>query len=57
MDARLGEMKVWRKEMQAAQERTGANITEMKAEIRVNNENFEALLGTLVSRMNIHQAG
>jgi hypothetical protein len=31
-------------------------VREMKAEIRANSDKFEALLGTLVSRMDIHQA-
>jgi hypothetical protein len=28
----------------------------MNAEIRANNEKFESLLGTFISRMDIHQA-
>jgi hypothetical protein len=36
--------------------KNGANLRKIKAEIRANNENFEVLQGTLVSRMDIHQA-
>jgi hypothetical protein len=36
--------------------KTDANLREMKAEIRANNEKFEALRGTLVSRMDAHHA-
>jgi hypothetical protein len=33
-----------------------ANLREMKAEIGVSKETFEVLRGTLVARMDIHQA-
>jgi ADP-glucose pyrophosphorylase len=33
-----------------------AHLKEMKAELRVNNEKFEVLRGTLVSRMDIQEA-
>jgi actin-like ATPase involved in cell morphogenesis len=36
--------------------KTDANLREMKAEIRANNQRFEVLRSTLVSRMDIHQA-
>lgn len=36
--------------------KTDADLREMKAEIRANNEKFDALQSTLVSRMAIHQA-
>jgi hypothetical protein len=57
--------------MNAIEERTDASLSEMKAEMRTereemtvsletrikgNNENFEVLRGTLVSRMDIDQA-
>jgi hypothetical protein len=46
--------------MKTNQERMGAkadaNLSEMKAEIRSNNEKFEVLRGTLASWMDIHQA-
>jgi hypothetical protein len=32
------------------------NLRRIRAEFRANGEKFEALLGTLVSRMDIHQA-
>jgi hypothetical protein len=57
VDAWLGEMKVWRKEMQAAQERTGANLMEMKAEIRSLTRILRPFEVTLLSQMDIHQEG
>jgi hypothetical protein len=42
--------------MKAVQEIVDANLREMKAEIRTNNEKFEALQGALISQMCIHQA-
>jgi hypothetical protein len=47
-------MDAWQKEMEAMQERTDVNLREMMAEIRAYREKFEVLLGTLVSRMDIH---
>jgi predicted glycoside hydrolase/deacetylase ChbG (UPF0249 family) len=44
------------KDMKALQERTDANLREVKAEIRTNNEKFEVLQGDLVSWMDIHEA-
>jgi hypothetical protein len=49
-------MGAWGKEMKAVQETTDVNLTEMKAETRANNKKFDVLQGTLVSRMDIHQA-
>jgi hypothetical protein len=49
-------MDAWRKEMRVMQERTDANLTERNAESRANNKMFEVLQGTLVFRMDIHQA-
>jgi peptidoglycan hydrolase CwlO-like protein len=45
----LAEVRITREEMKSSQE-------EMKAEIRANNKKFAVLRGTLVSRMDIHQA-
>jgi hypothetical protein len=42
--------------MKALQERAKANLREMKAELRANNKMFEVLQGTLVFRMDVHQA-
>jgi hypothetical protein len=44
-------MEAWLEEMKAVQERPDVNLREMKSEIRANNEKFEVLQGTLVSRM------
>jgi hypothetical protein len=44
---------VKRRKRKAVQERTGANLREITAEIRASNETFEVLQGTLVSRMDI----
>jgi hypothetical protein len=49
MDTWLEEMKAWRKEMKTVQERTDASVREMKAEMRINDEKFEVLQGTLSS--------
>jgi hypothetical protein len=46
VDVSLGEMKV---EIRSSQER-------MEAKIEASNKHFEALRGTLFSRMDIHQA-
>jgi hypothetical protein len=43
-------------EMNVTQERMDANLREMKAEIRANNEKFEVLQVIIISQMNIHQA-
>jgi hypothetical protein len=48
-------MEAWVEETKAVKERTDANLREMKAEIKTNNEKFEVLGGTLLSRMDIHQ--
>jgi hypothetical protein len=50
MDAWLGEMK-------AVQERTDANLREMKVEIRANNEKFEVIQGAFVFWMDRRQSG
>jgi hypothetical protein len=42
--------------MKTALEEADINLKEMKAEFRANSEEFEALLRTLVSRIDIHQA-
>jgi hypothetical protein len=58
-------MKAWRKEIKALQKnRTGANLKEMKAEIRANNEKLEVLQDTSLpdgyprsQQMDAHQDG
>jgi hypothetical protein len=49
-------MDAWLEEMKAVEERTHANLKEMKVEIRAKNEKFKVLQSTLISWMDIHQA-